>query len=407
MQAIERVDSKGTLLSLCLIMVVSLGTLQIQPMLGGAFVDQLGLSLSEIGPIFAAELIAMAVACGASAMLMPRINRQRYAGVALVLLIISNIASCFASGFVELVALRLCAGLGGGAAMAVVYASAALRSSKDSTFAVINIGNLVWGVMLVTSMPLILGRGGVASCFLLLGVAGVAAALCVRRLPARFVEAAEGLPQKVRPLDTASLLLIALFALLFFGHSALWVYQERIGKSLGLGPEQIGAILGASVLAGAVGAGLAGVVKRRLGLLLPQLIGFGTALVATLLMVYGTSVPAFIVTAGLIHLVWFFCLPYLLSMAAELDPSGRLAGLGNSAIFVGQGLGPFAAAMVVGTGDFRSVGWLAAAAYGVALVAAVVVVAAFKRVDQRVASTGPSSNHNGATPVELNRQVQP
>jgi len=79
MQAIQKVDSKGTLLSLCLIMVVSLGTLQIQPMLGGAFVDQLGLSLNEIGPVFAAELIAMAFACGASAMLMPRINRQCYA----------------------------------------------------------------------------------------------------------------------------------------------------------------------------------------------------------------------------------------------------------------------------------------------------------------------------------------
>lgn len=407
MQAIERVDSKGTLLSLCLIMVVSLGTLQIQPMLGGAFVDQLGLSLSEIGPIFAAELIAMAVACGTSAMLMPRINRQRYAWAALALLIISNIASCFASGFVELVVLRLCAGLGGGAAMAVVYASAALRSSKDSTFAVINIGNLIWGVMLVTSMPLILGRGGVASCFLLLGVAGMAAACCVRRLPARFVDVAEGLPQQVRRLDQTCVLLIAMFALLFFGHSALWVYQERIGKSLGLAPQEIAAILGASVLAGAVGAGLAGVIKRRLGLLLPQLIGFGTALLATLLMVYGTSVPAFAVTAGLIHLVWFFCLPYLLSMAAELDPSGRLAGLGNSAIFVGQGLGPFAAAMVVGSGDFRAVGWLAAVAYGVALVAALMVVGAFKRADPRGRAPGSSSHYAVPQPVELNRQVQP
>ncbi|SDT17970.1 Predicted arabinose efflux permease, MFS family [Pseudomonas asplenii] len=379
MQAIQKVDSKGTLLSLCLIMVVSLGTLQIQPMLGGAFVDQLGLSLNEIGPVFASELIAMAFACGASAMLMPRINRQCYALMAIVLMIISNIASCYANRFVELVVLRLCAGLGGGAAMAVVYASAALRSSKDATFAVINIGNLIWGVLLVSSMPLVLGHGGVASCFLLLGVASVIAAFGIRRIPARFAGAVAGNQQQVARIGLTSILLISLFALLFFGHSALWVYQERIGKSIGLAPEQIGAILGASVLAGAVGAGLAGLIKRRLGLLFPQLFGFGTALIATLMMVYGTSALSFALTAGLIHLVWFFCLPYLLSMAAELDPSGRLAGLGNAAIFVGQGLGPFAAALVVGTGDFRAVGWLAAGAYVVALITAVTMVASFNR----------------------------
>ncbi len=150
------------------------------------------------------------------------------------------------------------------------------------------------------------------------------------------------------PFGLTSILLIVLFALLFFGHSALWVYQERIGKSIGLEPQQIGGILGGSILAGALGAGLAGLIGRRLGLLLPQLLSFGTALLATLIIVYGDSAVAFATTACLIHVAWFFSLPYLLSMAAELDPSGRLAGLGNAAIFVGQGLGPFGAALVVG-----------------------------------------------------------
>ncbi|MDE1169270.1 MAG: MFS transporter [Pseudomonas sp.] len=386
MPTLEHVDSRRTLFSLCLMMVVSLGTLQVQPMLGGAFVDQLGLSLNQVGPIFAAELIAMAIACGASALLMPRINRQRYALVAMGLVIISTIASSYAATFGQLVVLRLFAGLGGGAVMAVVYASAALRSSKDSTFAVINIANLLWGVILVSSMPLILGHGGVASCFWLLGAASAVAAYGVRQVPPRYVGVMQGEQQLATPLGLTSMLLIGLFALLFFGHSALWVYQERIGKSIGLATEQIGAILGASVLAGAVGAGLAGLIKRRFGLLLPQLLGFGTALIATLMMVYGTSALAFAITAGLIHLVWFFCLPYLLSMAAELDPSGRLAGLGNAAIFVGQGLGPFAAAMVVGQGDFRAVGWLAAGAYVIALITAITVVASFKRgIEHRAA----------------------
>ncbi len=170
-----------------------------------------------------------------------------------------------------------------------------------------------------------------------------------------------------------------LFALLFFGHSALWVYQERIGKSIGLEPQQIGGILGGSILAGSLGAGLAGLIGRRLGLLFPQLLSFGTALLATLVMVYGNTPIAFAVTACLIHMVWFFSLPYLLSMAAELDPSGRLAGLGNAAIFIGQGLGPFGAALVVGEGHFRAVGWLAGSAYLIALIISCMVVARVRR----------------------------
>ncbi|MHA6234523.1 MFS transporter [Pseudomonas fluorescens group sp. PF-69] len=379
MNALNTVDSKKTLLAICVMMVISLGTLQIQPLLGGAFVDQLGIPLNAIGTIFAAELTAMAVACGISAMLMPMVNRRKFALVALIALVLGNLASTQANSWLSLTGCRLICGLSGGAIMAVVYATAALRTSKDATFAMINIGNLLWGMLLVSSTPFILKTAGVPGSFLVLGVASIIALIGYRQIPAHFDEKAAQSSKSAPPLTLTALLLISLFALLFFGHSALWVYQERIGKNIGLDPEQIGAILGASILGGAIGAGLAGVIKRRIGLLAPQLIGFGTAVAATLIMVYGDSPLAFAVTAGLIHLVWFFSLPYLLSMSAELDPSGRLAGLGNAAIFVGQGAGPFGAALVVGEGNFRAVGWLAAATYILALVIACIVVARFRQ----------------------------
>ncbi|KAF1018821.1 MAG: hypothetical protein GAK30_03482 [Paracidovorax wautersii] len=132
-----------------------------------------------------------------------------------------------------------------------------------------------------------------------------------------------------------------------------------------------------------MGAGLAGLLKRRIGLIAPQVIGFGLALAGTLAMVYGRSPMAYAATAALIHLAWFFCLPYLFSMTAELDPTGRLSGLGNAAIFVGQGLGPFAAAMVVGDGNFRAVGWLAAMAYLIALAVCFVLARRFRQPSRR------------------------
>ncbi|SDB03067.1 Predicted arabinose efflux permease, MFS family [Pseudomonas sp. NFACC23-1] len=393
MNALDSIDSKKSLGAICLMMVISLGTLQIQPILGGALIDQLGLPLNAIGALFAAELMAMAIACGVCALFMASVDRRRFALVALLILALGNLASTQLHSQAGLVISRMICGASGGAVMAVVYATAALRTSKDATFAVINIGNLLWGMLLVTSMPRVLQAFGVNGAFSLLAITSVLAALGCWRVPKRYPDAHRAANGSIQPFGLTAMLLILLFALLFFGHSALWVYQERIGKSIGLEPQQIGGILGGSILAGALGAALAGLIGRRLGLLFPQLLSFGTALLATLIMVYGTSPVAFITTACLIHMVWFFSLPYLLSMAAELDPSGRLAGLGNAAIFIGQGLGPFGAALVVGEGHLRAVGWLAASAYLLALVISCLVVARFRR---GVKPSGPAMSPQSA-----------
>lgn len=390
MNALESVDSKKSLAAICLMMVISLGTLQIQPILGGAFIDQLGLPLNAIGRIFAAELIAMAISCGVCALLMARIDRRRFTLIALLVLMLGNLASTQFHSQGALLMCRMICGASGGAVMAAVYATAALRRAKDPTFAMINIANLLWGMLLVTSMPLILNAYGVNGAFWLLAVASAVAVQGCWRIPQRYPDAHRLSSGSTQPFGLTSALLITLFALLFFGHSALWVYQERIGKSIGLEPQQIGAILGGSILAGALGAGLAGLIGRRLGLLLPQLISFGVALLATLVMVYGASLGAFLATACMLHMAWFFSLPYLFSMAAELDPSGRLAGLGNAAIFVGQGLGPLGAALVVGEGHFRAVGWLAASAYMAALLLSCLMVGRFRRSAKTSISAQPA-----------------
>jgi len=181
------------------------------------------------------------------------------------------------------------------------------------------------------------------------------------------------------PIGSRGMLLLLLFVLLFAGHGALWVYQQRIGRAIGVTPQAIGSILGVGVLFGAMGAGLAGAIGRRLGHRMAQLISFAGAIAATLIMVYGSDLGAYAATACLLMLVWFFGLTYLLAMAAEMDPGGRLPGLANAAIFVGQGLGPAIGAATVRAGNFRNVGWAAAVVYAIALLVAIVVTARRER----------------------------
>jgi predicted MFS family arabinose efflux permease len=123
------------------------------------------------------------------------------------------------------------------------------------------------------------------------------------------------------------------------------------------------------------------VIGARLSHRSAQLISFAGAIAATLIMVYGHDVVAYTSTACILMLVWFFGLTYMMAMSAEGDASGRLPGLANAAIFVGQGLGPAIGALAVGQGNFRNVGWAAAAIYAVGLAIAYIVTSKGQRVE--------------------------
>jgi hypothetical protein len=70
-----------------------------------------------------------------------------------------------------------------------------------------------------------------------------------------------------------------------------------------------------------------------------------------------------------------FGMPYLLGLAAEVDPTGRVAGAGRGFNNIGSALAPALAGAVLGlTGAYTSIGWTsvvaAAAAFGLVLLVA-------------------------------------
>lgn len=104
-------------------------------------------------------------------------------------------------------------------------------------------------------------------------------------------------------------------------------------------------------------------------------------------MVYGNDLGTSVISACAVMAAWFFGLPYLLALASETDSTGRLSALTASATSFGQALAPAAAAAVVGGGNFRAIGWLAAGTY---LVCLMLVSILLLRVQRPVSNT--SSN---------------
>jgi predicted MFS family arabinose efflux permease len=313
-------------------------------------------------------------------MVVNRYDRRLMCQIGLVLLAAGSALSALNPAYGLLCLSRGIAGFGGGIAQTIVYATTVHRTNKDKTYAIINILLLVWGAVTIAVAPLLMKALGVGSVFLSFPVMVLLALPLTVVIPRQAVPLAAGAQVgKAPPLTGKSFCLLALFCLLFAGHGVLWVYQERIGVSIGLPAQVIGAILGLSILAGAVGAGAAGIVGNRIGHTTAQIIGFAGAIVASLAIVYGQTLIAYGGAAAMVMAVWFFGLTYLLALTAELDPTGRLSGLANAAIFIGQGLGPVAAATMVGDGNFRMVGWLSASIYAVCLVLAIYVTAGAPR----------------------------
>jgi len=394
--AIKYIDSKKTLFLLGWMMLTGIGTLQMQPVLGGALVDHWGLSLQQMGLLFGIELIAMAAGCLSAALAANQHDRRRICQAGLLILALGSCMSALQPVYGLLCLSRFISGFGGGVMQGIVYATSVLRTNKDRTYAFTNTILLLWGAVTIALVPQILPVVGIAGVFLtfpgMVLLTLPLTRLIPRTAPSAPTQASVGSGISLKPI-----LLLTLFGLLFGGHGVLWVYQERIGNMIGLDGASIGAILGLSVLSGAVGATMAGLIGRRISVLVSQLLGFSGAIVASLIIVYGQSTIAYASAACIVMAVWFFGLTYLLSYVAECDPSGRLSGLANSAILIGQGLGPMAAALIVGNGNFHAVGWLSSLIYLICIAIALYVIGGRKNGNKTVAlskqSTIQERNH--------------
>src|SRR5450830_480704 len=377
-------------------MLTGIGTLQMQPVLGGALVDHWGLSLQQMGLLFGIELIAMAAGCLSAALTANRHDRRRICQAGLLTLALGSGISALHPMYSVLCLSRFISGFGGGVIQGTVYATSVLRTNKDRTYAFTNTILLLWGAVTIALVPQILPAIGIEGVFLTFPCMVLLTLPFTRLIPrtAPVVTVQLGTGSSM-PLKSA--LLLTLFGLLFGGHGVLWIYQERIGNIIGLDGASIGAILGLSVLSGAAGATMAGLIGRRISVLTSQLLGFAGAIIASLVIVYGQSTLAYASAACIVMAVWFFGLTYLLAYVAECDPSGRLSGLANSSILIGQGLGPIAAAFAVSNGNFHAVGWLSSLIYLICIAIALYVIGGRKNGNKTVAlskqSTIQERNH--------------
>jgi predicted MFS family arabinose efflux permease len=161
-------------------------------------------------------------------------------------------------------------------------------------------------------------------------------------------------------------IMVALF-LFNAANTGVWVYLERIGVSLGLSPEDSGAILGPGLAAALIGMCGAGILGDRLGHVIPIIAGLIAITLATGALAAFTSPLVFGLASGVFNASITFVVPYFVAFAALLAPSGRAVAAANFLLMAGYSLGALVASYLLHGDSFSRLYFTSIAGFAIAL----------------------------------------
>ena len=114
----------------------------------------------QIGAIATFETLSISIASIILSRIVNSLDRKKIFLVASVLVILGNILTIFSPSLGFLIFSRIIAGIGSGAIVATVVATIARGSNAQMTFALLNSGVGVMGILLPFCLPIIIASNG-------------------------------------------------------------------------------------------------------------------------------------------------------------------------------------------------------------------------------------------------------
>jgi predicted MFS family arabinose efflux permease len=339
--------------------IAGIAAFSILPVMIGAIADAQALDASEAGFIAAADLCGFALASLLASLWIRGFDGRRVAAAGLLAALVGNVLSLRAASFDALLAVRLLAGLGGGLAYSVAMSTLARSARPDRDFGFMVAAQIVYQVVALFALPRLVTAQGSDAIFLAL-----AATVCVALLALLSTDlVTRGAESDAHPPSRAAAAWIALAAMALFSLNlgALWTYVERMGVGTGLSSARTGSILAAALALSVLGALGASWLGDRWGRRAPLALAMLAQLVSLVLLMR-TDAASYALGAVVYSLAWAFAVPYLYSLVAGLDESGRSIVLAPAAQAVGAALGPAIAASLLSGTAYAPVSAVAAAA---------------------------------------------
>jgi predicted MFS family arabinose efflux permease len=362
-------EFRGLLVSATAALALALLPITILPLLIGTWVDHLGASATRAGVIGAAELGGMALASFALAPRMHVLSRRRVAVAAGLGVLLTHAVSAAVADLDLLLAVRVLAGLCAGSVLASASAAIAGAREPERMFAWTGVLGGILAAAVLVATPLAIERAQTPGAFVALALFAAASLPFLLLLPARAPDRTfEAEAEPPRAGSRAALALLAAGALMAVAQGAIWAFSERIGGAVQLSPRAIGWVLGGATLMGIGGSVLAGILGLTRGRGGPLLFGYAGCAVSIALVASASGGAAFSVGQLALALTFNFTSPYLMGLAAALDPQGRISAALSGALLIGAGIGPGLAGVVVEWGAFSALGGVSVLVTGMSAV---------------------------------------
>jgi predicted MFS family arabinose efflux permease len=368
-------DTVRALLTMIAFSMVGNTVLVVQPMVVGGLVDLLHFTEREAGFIAAAELLGFSLASLVVLTFVHKVNRRVLALAGVAILVVVDIIACTITTYPPMLVLRFMAGAGSATAYAIFPTLAAASSRPERVFGIVNATSIAYAGVFVWIAPKILQLWHLPGIFLTMAALAIIVSPTIKWASAyagggavqNVIPASAVRPRMKFNMNIAMLLGVLFF--LYIGHGGIWAYQERIGVAAGLAKDEIGNLLGSSMLIwGVAGSLLATWLGLAIGRIWPQIISLGASIFAALLLVLGASAVTYGVACALIAFSWFYGLPYQTGLLALFDPKGRAIIGGVLTSTMGSALGPSLAAILLGYGGHAAIGAMAGVCYVICLI---------------------------------------
>lgn len=311
------------------------------PFVIGGLVDAFPMSEAQAGLVLTAELLAMGAAALFVSPFMRVIPRGTMALIGALLAAAANAVVAFrlADGYALLMFFRVIAGVGAGLLLAVANAAIASSVAPERLYGMA----LMLGWFIAAALGPVMAKAaelahyrGAYSVWMVLALLVIPLVLGIEKKPTK---AAEGwVPVSSVGPGTVHLAGIALVGLAMMAYFA---FVERMSLQVGFSLGQTGLLFAAISLAGALGAGLAGTLGNRFGLVRPLVVGTIVHAMAIVAAVGSRNEWLFAAAASLEGLSYMYLLTYQFGLAASLDSNGKWAAAAGGAMIGSTGFGPY------------------------------------------------------------------
>ena len=346
-------DRLPVMAGVVLLSAVVSAMLLLAPVVVGALISHDGFSPQQAGWTISIELGAMSIAAIPALWWVPVAQWRRLTSAALLVMILGNLLSAFATSFAVLAPLRFTTGFAGGSIMVICLRLIGTSRETERNFGWWTVGQLLLGSAGLALLPRFVPAIGLRGLFFGLSALLALCFLAVRGIPERDAAAATAAVATPSTRQSAGAFApLALFSILIFyiALSGVWTYVERIGAAAGLPATRIGDDLTLASMCGIAGCISATLVGSRFGRRGPAITGYALMIVSILSLAGAPTPWRYAIAACGFKYAWTFALPFILASTAAHDRNGRLMALANLAIGSGLALGP---AMIASLLDAR------------------------------------------------------